>query len=721
MAVDGVLGIGGRPGLPDDVALLARDLAGFDVPTIAVDLPSGVGADTGAVPGAAFWATQTVTFGERKPCHLIEPARQRCGEVEVVDIGLGDVPSGTSDLWLRQLEVEDLAMRWPYPDARSDKYSRGVVGIDTGSDTYPGAAIMTVYGAVHAGAGMVRFLGADRPAEVIGSQLPNVVFGSGRVQAQLFGSGWGERADGPEVLQRRAGLRTAHGGRRRWAEVPARPAARHWLLTPHAGELARLLDQERSWVTDDPVRAVRAGVTRTGATVLLKGATQLVAGPDRDWVQVALPGPAWTGQADRATSWAACVPRCRGRPARGGRRGAGRLAAGLHRSPPPGPMPPTRLAELAAVELGRLQQQDREATEETDGRRGHPVRLERAAGHRPATARAEIDLAAFRANLAALQAHVGSAEMMVVVKAEGYGHGMIPCAREARAAGAGWLGVATPAEALALRDAGDTGPVLAWLYGVEEDLSPLVAASVDVSAQSVDQISRLVAAAATAERRARVHLKADTGLSRNGAALEIWPEVCAAAAEAEDAGALEVVGVWSHFAASDEMGHPSVPIQLTAFQRAYEVARSAGLEPALRHLANSAGALVRARRPAGSGAGGYRGVRDRPGTGDRRARRGRPQAGDDPALPAGERQADRAGSRGVVRLDLDGRSGDHGRFGAAGLWRRYSPARRQSGRGRLVRRAGADPGAGVHGPVRGRPRARIGSGAGNRGHPVRTR
>ena len=153
----------------------------------------------------------------------------------------------------------------------------------------------------------------------------------------------------------------------------------------------------------------------------------------------------------------------------------------------------------------------------------------------PNTARAEIDLAAFRANIAALQVHVGSTEIMVVVKADGYGHGMIPCAREARAAGAGWLGVATPAEALALRDAGDTGLVLAWLYGVAEDLSPLVAASVDVSAQSVDQVSRLVAAAATAERRARVHLKADTGLSRNGAGADSWPEVCAAAAEAEEA------------------------------------------------------------------------------------------------------------------------------------------------------------------------------------------
>jgi len=210
----------------------------------------------------------------------------------------------------------------------------------------------------------------------------------------------------------------------------------------------------------------------------------------------------------------------------------------------------------------------------------------------PSTARAEIDLTALRANLAALQAHVGAAELMVVVKADGYGHGMLACAREARAAGAGWLGVATPTEALTLREAGDTGPVLAWLYGIEEDLSPLVAASVDVSAQSVDQISRLVAAAATTERRARVHLKLDTGLSRNWAAAADWPDVCAAAAEAEEAGALEVVGIWSHLAAADELGHPSVAAQVAAYQRGYEVARAAGLEPALRHLANSAGALV---------------------------------------------------------------------------------------------------------------------------------
>jgi alanine racemase len=213
------------------------------------------------------------------------------------------------------------------------------------------------------------------------------------------------------------------------------------------------------------------------------------------------------------------------------------------------------------------------------------------AGIDPATACAEIDLAAFRSNVATLKAHAG-VPAMVVVKADGYGHGILACAREARAAGAEWLGVATPLEALLLREAGDTGPLLAWLYGPDEDLAPLVAADVDVSAQSAEQIGRLITAAAIAERHARVHLKIDTGLARNGAPSYEWQQVCAAAAEAEHSGAVQIVGVWSHLAAADEPGHPSVPLQVEEFQRGYEQARIAGLKPTLRHLANSAGALV---------------------------------------------------------------------------------------------------------------------------------
>jgi hydroxyethylthiazole kinase-like uncharacterized protein yjeF len=295
LVIDGILGIGGRPGLPEPVARLVQSVDDRGIPIIAVDLPSGVAADTGAVTGAAVRATRTVTFGELKLCHLLQPALSYCGTVTVVDIGLGADHDEAPDLMA--IDEDELARSWPYPSERSDKYSRGAVGVDTGSDQYPGAAVMSVYGAVYGGAGYVRFLGAERPAATISEQLPNVVFSPGRIQAHLFGSGWGERADGAEVLERAAddGLPAvvdADG----LGYLP-KPAPANWLLTPHAGELARLLKQERSWVEEDPVRAVRAGARQTGATLLLKGATQLVAAPDGDPVLVAVPGPAWTAQA----------------------------------------------------------------------------------------------------------------------------------------------------------------------------------------------------------------------------------------------------------------------------------------------------------------------------------------------------------------------------------------------------------------------------------------
>ena len=210
----------------------------------------------------------------------------------------------------------------------------------------------------------------------------------------------------------------------------------------------------------------------------------------------------------------------------------------------------------------------------------------------PRTASAMIDLDAFVANIETLRAHVAPAAVMVVVKADAYGHGMIECARVAREAGADWLGVATPEEALALREAGDRGPLLAWLYGPDAELAPLLAADVDVSVQSEEQIARIVGVVGIAERRARIHLKIDTGLSRNGATAEDWPAVCRAARHAELIGALEVVGVWSHLAAADEPGASSVHDQQAAFEVAYQVALDAGLTPRLRHLSNSAGALL---------------------------------------------------------------------------------------------------------------------------------
>ena len=250
------------------------------------------------------------------------------------------------------MDLDDLARAWPYPDETSDKYSRGVVGANTGSEEYPGAALMSTLGAVYAGAGMVRFLGPERPAKLIETHLPNVVFSPGRVQAHLLGSGWGQRPDAAQLIAEavESGLPTvvdADGLR----HLPKR-CPDNWLLTPHAGELGRLVDQERRWVTDDPVRAARAGAERTGATVLLKGATQVVVGPTGP-VRVALPGPAWTAQAGSgdvlggvcATLLAAGLP-----AGLAGQVGASVQAAAAAEQP--GAIPPGELAETIGSLLG---------------------------------------------------------------------------------------------------------------------------------------------------------------------------------------------------------------------------------------------------------------------------------------------------------------------------------------------------------------------------------
>jgi ADP-dependent NAD(P)H-hydrate dehydratase / NAD(P)H-hydrate epimerase len=358
LIIDGILGIGGRPGLPEPVARLVQSVEAQGIPTIAVDLPSGVAADTGAVPGTAVRATRTVTFGERKPCHLLQPALSRCGAISVVDIGLGTDHDEKPDLV--GLDEDALARAWPYPTERSDKYTRGAVGVDTGSDQYPGAAVMSVYGAVYGGAGYVRFLGAERPAATISAQLPNVVFSEGRVQAHLLGSGWGERSDGAEVLawvaeQGLPAVVDADG----LGYLP-KPAPASWLLTPHAGELARLLERERGWVEEDPVQAVNAGAAETGATVLLKGATQLAAAPGGGPVLVAVPGPAWTAQAgsgDVLGGVCAALLAAGVDAQRAGQLGASvqAVAAAEH----PGVLAPQELARAIGQTLGRLEQHAR--------------------------------------------------------------------------------------------------------------------------------------------------------------------------------------------------------------------------------------------------------------------------------------------------------------------------------------------------------------------------
>ncbi len=206
---------------------------------------------------------------------------------------------------------------------------------------------------------------------------------------------------------------------------------------------------------------------------------------------------------------------------------------------------------------------------------------------------AVVDLAAIRGNVATLEAGT-RAQVMAVVKADGYGHGLLPSARAALDGGASWLGVAIVEEALALRADGITAPILAWLWtpGEDEVIRRALSVDIDLSVSGQWQLDVIVAAAREAGRAARVHLKIDTGLSRNGVYSADWPDVLAHAAKAQAEGAIEIVGIWSHFVYADEPGHPTIARQIAAFTDALDEAQRAGITPQLRHLANSAATLT---------------------------------------------------------------------------------------------------------------------------------
>ena len=209
----------------------------------------------------------------------------------------------------------------------------------------------------------------------------------------------------------------------------------------------------------------------------------------------------------------------------------------------------------------------------------------------PARAELVVDLDAIAANTAALRERVGR-PLMAVVKADGYGHGLVPSARAALAGGADALGVAVIEEALALRAAGVTAPLLAWLNAPGEDFAAALSADVEVSVNATWGVEEVVAAARATGRTARLHLKVDTGLSRGGATPDEWPDVVASAARAQAGGEVEVVGLWSHLAYADAPTHPTIGRQRAVFEEAVAVARDAGLRDARRHLANSAATVA---------------------------------------------------------------------------------------------------------------------------------
>ena len=304
VVLDGILGIGARPGLPTWARSWVAALP-ETAHVIAVDLPSGQDPMGGALDPEGVLADETVTFSVAKPVHLLPPTEQACGVLTVVDIGL-DV---ADEPVVRRLDHDDVAALWPVPSSTDDKYSRGVVGVVAGGESYTGAALLSVTAAVSAGAGMVRYVGTPTPTGLVRAAVPEAVHGPGRVQAWVVGPGLdpssratGSKAQLDVAREALAGVEPVvvdAGGLDLLDAVVLRARADAvTLLTPHAGECARLLTRlatdgsrstkrstsahgevTRAQVEAAPLAHARALAAATGATVLLKGSTTLVVPP----------------------------------------------------------------------------------------------------------------------------------------------------------------------------------------------------------------------------------------------------------------------------------------------------------------------------------------------------------------------------------------------------------------------------------------------------------
>ena len=208
------------------------------------------------------------------------------------------------------------------------------------------------------------------------------------------------------------------------------------------------------------------------------------------------------------------------------------------------------------------------------------------------TARATVDLDAISRNVEVLREHAGSAAVMAVVKADGYGHGLVPSARAAVTGGASWLGVAQLSEAITLRESGIATPLLSWLHVPGSDFAGAIAAGIDLSVSALWSLTEVADAARSLGRTARIHLKVDTGLGRNGAFGDDWQALLPAARRLEAEGLVRIVGVWSHFVYADEPTHPTVRLQEERFAEAVSDAERAGCDLEVRHIANSAAILT---------------------------------------------------------------------------------------------------------------------------------
>ncbi|SDH89702.1 alanine racemase [Nonomuraea jiangxiensis] len=209
-------------------------------------------------------------------------------------------------------------------------------------------------------------------------------------------------------------------------------------------------------------------------------------------------------------------------------------------------------------------------------------------------AQARIDLDAIRFNVAMLKERARGAELMGAVKADAYGHGLVPAAGAVLEGGASRLGTAFVREALALRAGGVTAPILSWLLTPDEPLDEALRADVELSASDPGLLGEIAAAARRTGITAKLHLEADTGMSRGGCPLAGWPELLDAALELRAEGVVEIVGLWSHFACADIPGHPSIGRQLEEFETALKLAEQVGAAGShvIRHIANSAAIMT---------------------------------------------------------------------------------------------------------------------------------
>jgi hydroxyethylthiazole kinase-like uncharacterized protein yjeF len=331
LIIDGMLGIGGKGGLREPYATLAQLAANArNAATVAVDLPSGIDADTGVVAGPAVRADVTVTFGAVKPGVLIDPGAGHAGVVELIDIGLGPYLEAPPDAGAPQ--ARDIAALLPHPTAESDKYRRGVLGLLAGSDRYTGAAVLATGGAVNGGAGMVRLVTFPGSATAVRQLHPEVVIteldGETRLRSDSSDSATESRDGGPRFPQDvgrvqawavGSGMGTDDAAARRLAAVLATRLpvlidadgltvlARHeellprpapTLITPHAGELGRLLGADPADIEARRLEYARRAADKLGVCVLLKGSTTVVAPPDGvDPVLVNTTGTPWLASA----------------------------------------------------------------------------------------------------------------------------------------------------------------------------------------------------------------------------------------------------------------------------------------------------------------------------------------------------------------------------------------------------------------------------------------